>query len=172
MQEKWEHASEALVEICRRCNGSQQARAVQTAHLMLRLGLEGAAPGLLQPAAGEQTTAERGVLKLIILLAPLCRQSCIDSVGRLQLLADGECAGSSEEIHSLTSTLFMCTRFVTDACNCVIMSPEDWGVAKCSSLHSILPLLECSLPTLDAALVLNSVARQLQVIACFFLIFL
>ena len=102
------------------------------------------------------------MLKLITRLAPLCVKNSQQSICRLQQLVDDGCTKSMEEIEKLAAVMFMCTRFVVDACECLILNPEDWDIARCKSLHRMMPLMECCLPTLDSALVLSSVARKLQ----------
>jgi hypothetical protein len=172
VQAGWEQAGEALAALCERCDGgSWLARALQTALVLLRLGLEGAGPGAVRNQLDNlsggcrqpvQLPEDRGVLKLINRLAPLCVKNSQQSICRLQQLVDGGCTKSTEEIEKLAAVMFMCTRFVVDACECVILNPEDWDIARCTSLHRMLPLMECCLPTLDSALVLSSVARKLQ----------
>lgn len=168
----WEEASESVARACERCSGSRRARCLQTALVLLRMGLEGTASGSRRiqpesPTGGCQEKVQlpegRGVLKLINLLAPLSRDTGRQSIGSFQQLVEGGCAGAAEDLERLAGIIFMCTRFVVDACNSVLISPEDWDVAKCSSLHKMLPLLESCLPTFDSALVLNGVLRKLQV---------
>ena len=158
-----------MTRACERCSGFRRARALQTALALLRMGLEGTASGsrCVQPTGGCQEQVQlpegRGALKLINLLAPLCRETSRESIGSLQQLVDGGCAGAADDLERLAGSMIMCTRFVADACNSVLLSPEDWDVATCSSLHGMLPLFESCLPTCDSALVLHGVLRKLQV---------
>ena len=169
----WEQASEALVQLCKRCIGSRQARVLQTAHILLSVGLEGSALGnarlqssnspadACQPPV--QLPEDRGVMKLINLLAPLCCQNSKVSVERLQTMSSCVCADDAEELEKLVGSMVACTRFVADSCSSVLISPEEFKVARCRSLHIVVPLLEGCVPTLDSALTLSSVARKLQV---------
>ena len=173
MQAGWEQSSEAIAVLCERFgSGNGVARALQTALVLLRLGLEGAGPGTMQrqPASPPDECRElaqlpegSGVLKFITRLAPLCLKNCQDSISRLQRLVDEELVDSIAELNQLVGVMHVCTRFVVDACDCMVLHPEDWEFERCTSLHRILPLMECCLPTLDSALVLSSVARKLQV---------
>jgi hypothetical protein len=112
-----------------------------------------------------QLPEDRGVLKLINVFAPFCHRNSKDSIYQLQQLVDSGCVvGAVEDLEKLAGSMVVCTRFVADACNCMMLRHEDWDLARCSSLHSMLPFLESCLPTFDAALVLSGVVRRLQVI--------
>lgn len=173
MQKRWERSSDAIAALCEHCgSGSWLARALQTALLLLRLGLEGAGPGTMRrqpdgPTDGcredTQLPEDCGVLKLITRLAPLCLQNSQRSISWLQRLVEEEFVESVDELEKVVAVMLVCTRFVVDACDCMVLHPEDWEIASCTSLSRVLPLMECCLPTLDSALVLSNVARKLQV---------
>jgi len=162
-----------LLIVCQRSSGSRQVRVLQTALVLLRMGLEGSAPGSRCPLSESsadvcqklvQLQEDRGVLKLINVFAPFCHRNSKDSIYQLQQLVDSGCIGAVEDLEKLAGSMVVCTRFVADVCNCMMLRHEDWDLARCSSLHSMLPFLESCLPTFDAALVLSGVVRRLQVI--------
>jgi hypothetical protein len=160
-----------VAALCQRCRGAQQARLIQTANLLVALGLEGSAPGArcLQasgtPArACVELPAEHGVLKLIDRLALLCSQNASESAGRLQKLVDSGDSGCDASTELLVGSMVACTQFVADACTALVISPEEYGVAQCHSLRGVMPLFDSCFSTLDAALALGSVARRMQVL--------
>ena len=160
-----------MAALCQRCKGAQQARLIQTANLLVALGLEGSAPGArCLPSSGTparacvELPAGHGVLKLIDRLAPLCSQNASESAGRLQKLVDSGDCGCDASTEPLVGCMVACTQFVADACTAMVISPEEYGVAQCHSLRGVMPLFDSCFSTLDAALALGSVARKMQVL--------